>query len=291
MSHYKVSNILKRQERRCPRKSSKLDDDSVFHLSPSDDSSAESEPEDVPPFKSDITQICETCTRIDLASMLQRAVKSASEVFKYSNQTSYGLGTFQEIQAKAGKCQLCRSWLQLLPKLEADYAERNSFILRPSTSLSTGAFRLLERAVRDRSLHTVRLHIYDQVNECRGAEFMITVNDGSFYLKRDDIRWNEISPQVDFSLPLKWMKFCVENHKTCGTTRGPQLKKVLSVFRLIDCERTLSSGDLHVLSPDGVPQYAALSYVWGTQPEDGSSELDSSGDGTGKPDITSLPCQ
>jgi hypothetical protein len=84
------------------------------------------------------------------------------------------------------------------------------------------------------------------------------------------------------------MKFCEENHETCNTNRRPQLEMVLPAFRLIDCERTLSSGELHVINPDGIPEYTALSYVWGGQPEDGSSEQTPSGQETGKPNITFL---
>lgn len=264
------------------------EEESVFGHSPSDDSGAESEPEDIPLFKSDITQICEACTKIDLAFMFQRASKFMGEACKYT----YQIGTLQEIQAKAGECQLCRTWLQLLPKVEAhadrNYTEQSIFSLEPSTSFPTGIFEVLGRGPQDRSLRTVSLHIWDNVNRFGGAEFVGTVNDGSFYLKRDDIRWNEILLQVDFSLPLKWMKFCVENHQTCSTTRGPQLEKVLSAFRLIDCERTLSSGELHVISPDVIPEYTALSYVWGEQPDDGLGEQAPSGDNTGKLNATSL---
>lgn len=249
---------------------------------------AEFEVENTPLFKSDITQVCETCTEIDLAFMLERAGGFMSQAYKHA----YQLGNFREIQAKAGECQLCQAWLQLLPKFEANvdqnYTEQGIFSLKASRWCSWGAFDLLESSTRDLSLHTVRLYIEEEFNGYRGVEFMITVNDGSFYLKRDDIRWNEISLQVDFSLPLKWMKFCEENHGACNATHGPQLDKLLSVFRLIDCERTLSSGELQVLCPDGIPEYTALSYVWGGQPDDDSSEQAPSGDNTGKPNITSL---
>jgi hypothetical protein len=37
-----------------------------------------------------------------------------------------------------------------------------------------------------------------------------------------------------------------------------------------------------------IPEYAALSYVWGGQPDNESSEQGPSADNTGKPNITSL---
>jgi hypothetical protein len=85
------------------------------------------------------------------------------------------------------------------------------------------------------------------------------------------------------------MKYCEENHEAYNATHGPQLDKLLSVFRLIDCERTLSSDELQVKCPDAIPEYTALSYVWGGQPDDDDSSTQNPfGDNTGKPNITSL---
>jgi hypothetical protein len=280
--------LLRRPNRGRAWKSSNGDDESVLDQSASGDSSVEFEAEEIPLFKSDITQVCETCTEIDLAFMLECAGEFMSQAWEYA----YQIGTFQEIQAKAGECQLCRAWLQLLPKVEAhvdqNHTEQGSFSLKASCWSSLGAFDLLYECLPDPSLDTVTLYIEEEFSGCRGVDFMITVNDGSFYLKRDDLRWNEISLQVDFSLPLKWMKFCEENHEACNETYERQLDKLLSVFRLIDCERTLSSGELQVVCPDGIPEYTALSYVWGGQPDDDTSEQAPSGDNTGKPNITSL---
>jgi hypothetical protein len=136
MPSHRVKNFLRRLTRRRKWKSSNRDGESVLDHSASDDSSVKSEPEDTPPFKSDITQICETCTKIDLAFMLEHAGKFTREASKYA----YQIGTFQEIQAKAGECQLCQAWLQLLPKVEAcadaDQTKQSIFSLQPSTSFS-----------------------------------------------------------------------------------------------------------------------------------------------------------
>ncbi len=167
--------------------------------------------------------------------------------------------------------------------MDQNYTEQGIFILNAPKWGPLGAFDLLDSSTR-----AVRLYIEDEFRVCRGVVFLNTVNDGSFYLKRDDLRWNEISLQVDFSLPLKWMKFCEENHEACNATHEPQLDKLLSVFRLIDCERALSSGELQVVCPDGITEYTALSCVWGGQPDDKSSEQAASADNTGKPNITSL---
>lgn len=110
-----VPDLLRRPNRSRAWKSSNGDDESVLDHSASDDSSVDFEAEETPLFKSDITQVCETCTEIDLAFILERAGEFMSQAWKYA----YHLGTFQEIQAKAGECQLCRAWLQLLPKVEA----------------------------------------------------------------------------------------------------------------------------------------------------------------------------
>jgi hypothetical protein len=89
------------------------------------------------------------------------------------------------------------AWLQLLLKFRAhidqNYVEQGIFSLQASTLLSSGAFDLLESSKREPSLYTVRLYIEEDFNNCRGVKFMITVNDCSFYLKGDDLRWNEIS--------------------------------------------------------------------------------------------------
>jgi hypothetical protein len=100
MLPHKASDFLRRLKRRRTWKSPKWDGGSVFDHSPSDDSGAESEPEDIPPIKSGITQIYETCTKIDLAFLLQRPGKFMREASK----PTYGLGSLQEIQAKEGEC-------------------------------------------------------------------------------------------------------------------------------------------------------------------------------------------
>ncbi len=53
------------------------------------DIGVESEADDLPQFKSDITQLCEQCSKIDLAFILQHA----REFMK--GGTAYELGTFQ----------------------------------------------------------------------------------------------------------------------------------------------------------------------------------------------------
>ncbi len=65
------------------------------------------------------------------------------------------------------------------------------------------------------------------------------------------------------------------------------MEKVLSLIRLIDCEQTLSSGELHVINPVELPPYAALSYVWGIEADDGPSEQAKSECRTGKPSSAS----
>lgn len=127
---------------------------------------------------------------------------------------------------------------------------------------------------------TTTVRIWNQSGQ--GYTATMAVN-GSFLVEGLMARWNEISPQVDFSLPLSWMKFCRDSHETCNAIRGPQMEKVLSLLRLIDCERTLSRGELHVISPVEFPPYAALSYVWGRELDDGSGEQAKSECRTGKP--------
>jgi hypothetical protein len=104
---------------------------------------------------------------------------------------------FPRDASKDGRVSTLPAWLQLIPKFRAHvdqiYAEQGIFSLQASTLLSSGAFDLLESSKRDLSLYTVRLYIEEEFNDCRGVEFMITFNDCSFYLKRDDLRWNEIS--------------------------------------------------------------------------------------------------
>lgn len=266
MPLHRIANFLRHRDRR----------PTSVHQ-PREDNGNELQPKEVPKFRSDITRICETCKKIDLASMLPHAANFSD------GPTRYVLGSLPEIQAKSGVCQLCRAWLQLLPKVETragqDYISQRLFSLVRSTTFVNGDFE-----IGDDRLRPVKLWIHDTVTGFRGLTFMFIVNDGSFCLKCDNIRWNEISLQVDFSLPLSWMKFCAENHKTCGLNRALQMEPVLSLLRLIDCDRTLASRELHVISPDKPLPYAALSYVWGAeQLEDGPSEEAKSGCRTSKP--------
>jgi hypothetical protein len=247
-----------------------------------DDRVAKVKPDNAPLFESDITLVCENCSKIDIAFMVRYAHEAMSD------RRSYKIGTFQEIRAKRNECQLCQAWLQLLPKLDGiahgEYSEDSSLDLYTSPSFTKGTFDLLQRSVPwdDKSLHTVRLYIYDHINHKGGPEFTITVNGGSFYLNRDDIRWNEIVSQVDFSLPQQWMKFCRENHETCSPAYGSRSESVLNLLRLIDCERTLLTGRVQIIKPDKIPGYAALSYVWGKQLKDDQSVPPSFSDNTGK---------
>ncbi|KAF1990590.1 HET-domain-containing protein [Aulographum hederae CBS 113979] len=289
MPPFKVPSILKRLKRRRLCNSSKNSRDGTLDNDwysdnddddDEDDSDVESSPEDIPPFKNDIKQICSGCATIPLTYMLQQPQRFMSRASRamYSSHSSYYLGTFEEMHAKAerGGCLLCRAWLKLLPPLdgyaEGKYPEQSNFSVQPATSLSTGLFDLLERDWRNTSLHSTKLYISDSSRRHKGVEFMVTVNRGSFYLNRDDVRWNELKSQVDFRLPLEWMRYCEENHETCSVWSRPRLREALKVFRLIDCKRTLSTGKLCVVVPDEIPEYAALSYVWGKQTDDGSGK-------------------
>jgi hypothetical protein len=56
------------------------------------------------------------------------------------------------------------------------------------------------------------------------------------------------------------MELCEENHEACYATHGPQLDKLLSVFRSIDCEQALSGGELQVICSDGIPMDSKLIF-------------------------------
>jgi hypothetical protein len=56
------------------------------------------------------------------------------------------------------------------------------------------------------------------------------------------------------------MELCEKNHEACYATHGPQLDKLLSVFRLIDCEQAFSSGELQVICSDGIPMDSGLIF-------------------------------
>jgi hypothetical protein len=208
-------------------------------------------------FKGEITEICETCRKIDLTEHKGGA-------------RCYALGSLLDVQARESRCQLCRAWLQLLPKVESPadhgYGDKGSFELASRDLSHWKSIGVCEAwDIDGDELADIMLFIRDRLTGVIGADFMITASNRFFLPGIAYAQWNEISPQVDFSLPLSWMKFCRENHEICNAEHGPQKENISSVLRLIDCEQTMSSGELHVIRPKTLPQYAALSYVWGKE--------------------------
>jgi Heterokaryon incompatibility protein (HET) len=209
--------------------------------------------------------LCRICRKMDFQKREKRLLK-----LRLRKQIIDIIGTQDILEAR--QCRVCNFWLQLT--VENFSRTTNPFWLR-----AISAIYKYDLSGLDRHLDVLLLEIYadSQSGKTLGVidcAVMTRRTPGNSSTRNSEaIQCNKIPAKADISLPLSWLNYCKTHHNSCILSNSSGLP-TLSV---VDCENTLRTSHLQIVTLHGSFRYAALSYVWGPVQEAIHQETDSAG--------------
>jgi heterokaryon incompatibility protein (HET) len=208
-------------------------------------------------------KLCETCRSIDFQKLL--TIQDLLRLENPSGVRVARLGSPEDLKARS--CRLCHFWEQMRPEFFRKY-DREHKRLQGHNRLELVASSLFREYFNSNELDpendALMLSIWDrpgpEFGPGTGPGIMVTEIKNTTKLNPFTFCCNIISSQADFSTLRFWLNYCKNHHKRCGVFDPLNLRS----FHLIDCQRTLETDTLCVISTNQPPPYVALSYVWGS---------------------------
>lgn len=196
-----------------------------------------------------MSSLCDICSDLDIKRLLTSPD---------SNEETE-LGSFEEIEERSRKCELCKIILSAIRygpwAYRGKLGEEDGFVLVPVWTVA-----LQCKCGQDEDpVRAYRLHIYTDEFEDAG-DVMLDAED-SHHIKRPGIGYGRrVAPEtISYEVVKHWISTCEKNHEECNATyRSVQAAQQLpEQSLLIDVKKHCL-----VQAPKDA-NYAALSYKWG----------------------------